>query len=154
MRESEDFYFLRFEHRPLTPEQWDQLKRGVIRRAQADRARALRDLLAGVPTLLLVVARGGRAMGRMLGRSAGKWSSAYATWRERRCAVKELSLLNDRALKDIGLHRSEIESVVYGRDSSRMTEGKVAAFLFHKPYERRSTAAKGATKQLIEKSAA
>jgi uncharacterized protein YjiS (DUF1127 family) len=154
MRESEDFYFLTFEHRPLTPEQWEQVKRGVRRQAHADRARIVRDLLAGVPTLLLVVARGGRAMGRMLARSAGKWSSAYATWRERRMAVKELGGLDDRALKDIGLHRSEIELVVYGPDSSRVTEGKVAAFLFHKPVARRSIATKGATKQLIEKSAA
>lgn len=154
MHASDDFYFLRFEHRPLTPEQWDRLKQDARQRAQQERARALREMLAGVPKLALVAARGGWAMGRMVVRRAGKWSSAYAIWRARRRAIKELGGLDDRALKDIGLHRSEIESVVYGPDSSRLTEGKVAAFLYHKPYARRRVATKGATKQLMEKSAA
>jgi len=36
---------LRFEHRPLTPEQWGHLKRHVIRSAQRDRAQALRRMI-------------------------------------------------------------------------------------------------------------
>jgi uncharacterized protein YjiS (DUF1127 family) len=32
----------------------------------------------------------------------------------RRAAVKSLSELNDRALRDIGIERSQIESAVYG----------------------------------------
>ncbi len=38
---------------------------------------------------------------------------ALSTWRRRSAAVRELSALSDHALKDIGLHRGEIRSVVH-----------------------------------------
>src|SRR4029453_1854352 len=107
MCERDDFYFLRFEHRPLTPEQWDQLKHHVIRNAQRDRKEAVRRMVGGIATAWHAVVRAAR-------KTAGKWSSAYALWRERRAAIRELGGLDDRTLKDLGLHRSEIESVVYG----------------------------------------
>jgi uncharacterized protein YjiS (DUF1127 family) len=154
MHASDDFYFLRFEHRPLTPEQWEQLRQGVRHRVQADRAHALRDLLAWVPKLAMVAARGGWAMGRTVVRSAGKWSRTYTAWRARRRAIKELRGLDDRVLKDIGLHRSEIESVIYGQDSGPVAGGKVAASPCPKPHASRRIAAKGAMSQLMQKNAA
>jgi len=147
MHESDEFYFLRFEHQPLTPEQWELLERRVVRGAKIARAEAMRRLFGGIATSL-------RALGhRAVAATARGWN-AYAAWRERRRAVAELSGLDDRALKDFGLHRSEIQSVVYGRDSRHVTEGKIAAFLFHKPYDKRSSRLKPASRQLIDKNAA
>jgi uncharacterized protein YjiS (DUF1127 family) len=143
----EDFYFLRFEHRPLTPEQWDRLKRSAVRRARESRAQLLRSLFVAILTPVRSAAE--RAVA-----AAGRRWRAYATWRERRRAVKELSGLEDRMLKDMGLHRSEIESVVYGSNASRQPEATVAPVVLHKPCAKRSVAAKGASKQLIERTAA
>ena len=159
MHASDDFYFLRFEHRPLTPEQWDHLKRSVVRRAKENRARILRSLFVAILTLLRRAATGGRDVARAFGRRTAaaarrRWCS-HAAWRVRRRAIKELRGLDDRVLKDMGLHRCEIESVVvYGRDSGPVAEGKVAASPCPKPYASRRIATKGARSQLMQKNAA
>ncbi len=38
---------------------------------------------------------------------------AIRRWHERRTSIRRLSQLNDRLLRDIGIHRHEIESVVH-----------------------------------------
>jgi len=46
---------------------------------------------------------------------------AYVEWRTLRSAVRSLQGMDDRILADIGMSRSEIQSVVYGKgaDQSR-----------------------------------
>jgi uncharacterized protein YjiS (DUF1127 family) len=44
---------------------------------------------------------------------------AVRMWRERRTTYYELYALSDRNLKDIGLIRNEIESVIYGQSAQR-----------------------------------
>ncbi len=39
---------------------------------------------------------------------------AVRTWRQRRAAIAELSRLNDRLLKDVGIDRNEIRAAVDG----------------------------------------
>jgi uncharacterized protein YjiS (DUF1127 family) len=55
---------------------------------------------------------------RVLGMARRVWS-AYWAWRAERATVAILHGLDDWALKDIGIDRSEIESVVYGARQER-----------------------------------
>jgi uncharacterized protein YjiS (DUF1127 family) len=126
MCENDQFYFLRFEHRPLTPEQWSLLQRRAASSAHHARADAFRSAfiwIAGLPKGAAVT----------LWRGIGKAWKAYAGWRQRRAAIRELAGLDDRMLKDMGLHRSEIESVISGRDSYRMNERKTVVVRACKP---------------------
>src|SRR5262245_20032814 len=118
MDKSDEFYFLRFEHQPLTAEQLDRLQREVIRNARIARARAVRRMLDAIARSLRPLAAA--ALDMMRG-----WWIRYSDWSARRAAVKELRGLDDRTLKDLGLHRSEIESVVHGPDAGVKPEGKV-----------------------------
>jgi uncharacterized protein YjiS (DUF1127 family) len=93
----------------LTPETWRQIKESALARARDERARALRAAVLGTPALLRAAAAGLRRMTASLGRRAGmtaqdRWNR-YQAWRARRQAVRELSGLDDRSLKDMGLRR-------------------------------------------------
>jgi len=48
-------------------------------------------------------------------RLVGDWANGLASYLVRREAVKALRAMNDRELRDIGIHRSNIESAVWGR---------------------------------------
>ena len=54
---------------------------------------------------------GGVSLQALEGR-VSRLRQALSVWRRRRAAVGELSVLSDHMLKDIGLHRSQIRSVV------------------------------------------
>ena len=51
--------------------------------------------------------------------------TAFRKWRELKTAIAELRGMDDRQLRDMGIGRSEIESLVYfaGRDPTRLRRG-------------------------------
>ncbi len=50
-----------------------------------------------------------------LTRMLGNWANGLAAYWVRREAIKALRAMNDRELRDIGLHRSHIEDAVWGK---------------------------------------
>ena len=93
------------DYRDLTPDEWQRERQGILTRAQAARAGAMRELGSALLhpwQAVLAVVR------------------AYARWRERRQAVRELHSLDDRSLRDIGVSRSEIEWVVSSQQAARV----------------------------------
>jgi uncharacterized protein YjiS (DUF1127 family) len=142
----------------LSPQEWERRKQHILREAREARTRQLRGLvraiLSPVGTLAAAGGRLGQLIAARIAAAAGRWGRDYATWRARRQAIAELGALDDRALKDFGINRSEIESVVYGRHAPEVGEGKIAALLFHKPYDRRSTGTTPATRQPVRRNAA
>ena len=93
------------DYRDLTPEEWQRERQQILTRAQAARAGAMRELGSALLhpwQAVLAVVR------------------AYARWRERREAVRELHALDDRSLRDIGVSRSEIEWVVSSQQAARV----------------------------------
>jgi uncharacterized protein YjiS (DUF1127 family) len=140
-----------FYYNGLTPDEWVKARQRIIRRAEAARARALRDLAGAVLRPVQTLATAVAAV-------AGKWWRAYIRRRERNAAVRELHALDDRTLKDIGINRSEIESVVDRRDDTRLRDATIAA---NRSRRRDPTAGTGMTsrpqpspRQLIKKHAA
>ena len=109
-----------FYYNGLTREEWEKARRRIMRRAEAARAQALRDLAGAVLRLVHTLVAAVAAV-------AGKWWRAYLRRRERNAAVRELRALDDRTLKDIGINRSEIESVVDRRDDTRLRDATIAA---------------------------
>src|SRR6516225_10111012 len=109
-----------FVFNELTHDQWERRKQQIIRRAESARARALRGLL-------YAVLRGLRTAAWAAAAAAGNWWRAHLHRRERNTAVRELRALDDRALKDIGINRSEIEWVVDGEDATRLRDATIKA---------------------------
>jgi uncharacterized protein YjiS (DUF1127 family) len=55
-----------------------------------------------------------------LGDSLRRWWGGYWARRAQRASVHLLSSLDDRTLQDIGVNRSEIESIVYAKSCERL----------------------------------
>src|SRR5262245_59066657 len=91
----------------FNPDDYERLRQQAIKRARAERSelrRAAFDAIVG---------------------GLRRLHSAYAAWRARRAAIAELQGLDDGALKDLGIRRGEIDSVVAGwaSDASRRVRG-------------------------------
>jgi uncharacterized protein YjiS (DUF1127 family) len=110
----QDFDILSVDFRTLTPHQKETYRYLAIRRAEAARRQVLRDALSQLSSGLRAVAATCAGMAR------DGWT-AYRTWRLRRIAEAELRGFDDRMLRDLGISRSEISSLVRsdGRDTTR-----------------------------------
>jgi uncharacterized protein YjiS (DUF1127 family) len=147
-----------FENRTLTPEQWAELTRRVTREAHAARAQSLQALYRAVFRSLRAAGAAVRRLAgaslRLLAVTVGTWWAAYHAWLERRRAVRALGALDDRALKDMGVHRSEIESVVLGRSWAAPTPLSTAPVFVETTRSKRRGNVDREPKQLIHCSAA
>jgi uncharacterized protein YjiS (DUF1127 family) len=146
MSTCDEIGFGTFRGRRLTGEQWDHFKAC----ARGARAQALRDMIGGVASSLRDA----------LPSEAGpvRWWRAYVERRRRRAAIRELRALDDRILKDIGLGRSEIESVIHDPQRLLARERAVARSCQCAAHAGTSAApseaSKRVTPRLIDRSAA
>ncbi len=65
-----------------------------------------------------------------IGRAIVGAFEGFKRWRTRQASIRELAALDDHMLRDIGIHRSEIRSVVEGLlkgDAERTVVGRSAA---------------------------
>jgi uncharacterized protein YjiS (DUF1127 family) len=92
----------------VLPRDWQTLKREAMDRAHVERALAMRAIVAWT------VGRTAALVRRLVDR--------FVTWQVRREAIAQLSSLDNRSLRDIGINRSEIESAVRGWDPTRIRE--------------------------------
>ena len=130
-----EFEFGAFDYTTLTPTQRNSVLHQAIRRAHAERDAAIRDLVQGLRLSLgrnaaRATAAARKAAGDIGCRAVSLWAR-YRAWRRRRIAAAELHALDDRELKDAGLRRCEIESVLHfgqGGDPTRLPRGSSAAF--------------------------
>jgi len=116
MDEVDDLELAGLDPRRLSPEQQSELRQRLLRRAQAARGEVLRDIAYGVARTLGTALR---ELGSLLSAlakhavEAGRhWWNVWKLRRQRRAAIRELQALDDHMLRDMGLGRSEIESVV------------------------------------------
>lgn len=103
MSTDDEIDFSVLDMRTLDPDAYDEMRRMVIGRAHRLRSQYALALFVGLFAAGAGVARSGRAMLNRVRKA-----------RADRQAIARLHLLDDGALKDIGIRRSEIESVVHG----------------------------------------
>jgi uncharacterized protein YjiS (DUF1127 family) len=124
----------------LPPERWELIKDDALVRARQARSQTIREV--------------GSWVGAQVAAGARYLFNSYRTWRTRRAAAFELRSLDDRSLRDIGVNRSEIESVVRGWDSSRLPRGQARAPRPRQPLPGAPGRKAAPARQAIEKNAA
>lgn len=77
--------------------------RVIERRARKARVEAYRQVFGGLSRGI-----------RRLSRSLGSLADRYSRWRQEQIATREIEALDDRLLRDIGIQRSDIRTVVQG----------------------------------------
>jgi uncharacterized protein YjiS (DUF1127 family) len=145
------------DHRQLSPRRWQKLKQDVRRRAHAARVQALRGLSGRIGLVVRRAAGFAWALAVACVAAVHRRIRAYAIRRAHRHAIWELGRLDGRLLKDLGIHRSEVESVVYGLHRDRAPERRRAAPRRDKADDRtagRPAAAARGPEQWIDKDAA
>jgi uncharacterized protein YjiS (DUF1127 family) len=115
---SDDLDIATLSVRKFNGEDYSGWRRTAVRRAHRLRSRYALALLVGLANALASMARSARML-------LNRMREAHA---DRRAAAR-LHALDDGALKDIGIRRSEIESIVHGgaTDATRMCRDKQLA---------------------------
>ena len=75
--------------------------------------------------------RWSRQLAGKAGTILNSWLVAAARWRRVRRAIQEVARLDDRMLKDIGIHRSEIERAVRRGRAPLRTRAQIASRIGH-----------------------
>lgn len=92
--------------RHLTPQQWTALRRSILARAQEERMSAIRHM-AALPRAAL---RGACALGLRAIITLASMTKRQLNQRRRARDLRELSAMDDVALRDIGLSRLDIRA--------------------------------------------
>lgn len=97
----------------FSPHDWTIFKQQVITQAHQARSELLKTLML---QLAGAVAQGTRFAAHRIAQAWIRWRANVATRRTDRDAIARLKSLDDCALKDIGIQRTEIESIVHAHD--------------------------------------
>ncbi len=110
----------------LSPEEWESLRRETIARAHRLRSEMVLEFLASFAG---AVSSGLAALARRSLRAALRWRKVMAARHRDKIAIASLQALDDCALSDIGIRRSEIESIVHarGNDYTRLRKDEKLA---------------------------
>lgn len=106
----------------LPPEQQQLVREKILRRAHKERAEFIGRVVRG---LLAMLAKSFTASLARVTANVTRWRGINASWRSDRAMVRRLMALDEPTLRDIGIRRAEIESIVHfgDRDMSRRQRG-------------------------------
>jgi uncharacterized protein YjiS (DUF1127 family) len=109
------------------PRAWTGVKRDIIHRAHEARSQMVKALAIGFSR---AITAGARSLIQRTAQAWTDWKAGVLARRQDREAIARLTSLDDIALKDIGIQRNEIESIVraHGHDDTRQRrDQKLAA---------------------------